>query len=98
MATTDIDPAVSFQHIDLQRRGHVAVITLQRPDRLNALNAQMVQELHHAIEQLAGEFPETRAVVITGAGRGFWFYSSRKERRCSLRVGWRSLRNAFASI
>ena len=71
MATTGTDTSTEFQHIDLQRRAHVAVITLQRPDRLNALNAQMVQELHHAIEQLAGEFPETRAVVITGAGRGF---------------------------
>ena len=67
MATTGTD----FQHIALDRRDHVAVITLQRPDRLNALNRQMVQELHDALDQLAGEFPETRAVVITGAGRGF---------------------------
>ena len=75
MATTDTDtgagPGTEFQHIALQRRGYVAVITLQRPDRLNALNRQMVQELHDALDQLAGEFPETRAVVITGAGRGF---------------------------
>jgi 2-(1,2-epoxy-1,2-dihydrophenyl)acetyl-CoA isomerase len=71
MATTDIDPAVSFQHIDLQRRGHVAVITLQRPDSLNSINRKMAQELHDVLDQLAGEFPETRAVVITGEGRGF---------------------------
>ncbi|OUM30441.1 hypothetical protein B8W72_16805 [Pseudomonas putida] len=31
-------------------------------------------------------------------GPGFCHHSSRKERKCSLRVGWRSLRNAFASI
>ena len=60
-----------FQHIALQRHGYVAVVTLQRPDRLNALNRQMAQELHDVFEQLAGEFPGTRAVVITGAGRGF---------------------------
>ncbi|MDA0262712.1 MAG: enoyl-CoA hydratase/isomerase family protein [Chloroflexi bacterium] len=60
-----------FQHIGLDRRDRVAVITLQRPDRLNALNRQMAQELHDALDLLAGEFPETRAVVITGAGRGF---------------------------
>ena len=67
MATTDTE----FQHIALDRRDHVAVITLQRPDRLNALNRQMGLELHEALDQLAGEFPEVRVVVITGAGRGF---------------------------
>ena len=60
-----------FQHITLERRDHVAVITLQRPDRLNALNRQMGLELHTVLDQLAGEFPETRVVIITGAGRGF---------------------------
>ena len=67
MATTGTD----FQHIELQRHAHIAVITLQRPDRLNALNRQMTQELHDVLDQLAADFPETRAVVITGAGRGF---------------------------
>ncbi len=67
MATTGTD----FQHIELQRHAHIAVITLQRPDRLNALNRQMTQELHDVLDQLAADFPEIRAVVITGAGRGF---------------------------
>ena len=71
MATTGTNPDTEFQHIALQRRGQVAVITLQRPDRLNALNQQMAQELHDLLDQLAGEFPETRALIITGAGRGF---------------------------
>jgi len=60
-----------FQHIDLERRNHVALITLQRPDRLNALNRLMAQELHDALDQVAGEFSEIRAIIITGAGRGF---------------------------
>ena len=67
MATTDTD----FLHISLERRDHVAIITLQRPDRLNALNRRMGLELHEALDQLAGEFPEIRVVVIIGAGRGF---------------------------
>jgi 2-(1,2-epoxy-1,2-dihydrophenyl)acetyl-CoA isomerase len=67
MATTTTDP----QHISLKRQDHVAVITLQRPDRLNALNRQMAQELHDSLDALAGEFPAIRLVVITGAGRGF---------------------------
>ena len=67
MATTEPD----FLHISLERRDHVAIITLQRPDRLNALNRRMGLELHEALDQLAGEFPEIRVVVIIGAGRGF---------------------------
>jgi len=67
MATTTTDP----QHITLECRDHVAVITLQRPDRLNALNRAMAQELHDSLDTLAGEFPAIRVVVITGAGRGF---------------------------
>jgi 2-(1,2-epoxy-1,2-dihydrophenyl)acetyl-CoA isomerase len=71
MAITDNKSGTDFQHLALDRRDHVAVITLQRPDRLNALNRQMGLELHEALDQLAGEFPEVRVVVITGAGRGF---------------------------
>ena len=71
MATIGTNAGTGFQHIELQRRGHVAVITLQRPDRLNALNRQMGLELHEVLDLLAGEFPAVRAVVITGAGRGF---------------------------
>ncbi len=72
MATnTDTGPDTEFQHISIHRQGYVALITMQRPDRLNAINRQMAQELHDVFDQLAEEFPETRAVVITGAGRGF---------------------------
>jgi 2-(1,2-epoxy-1,2-dihydrophenyl)acetyl-CoA isomerase len=66
MATT-----TKFEHIALERTDHLAVITLQRPDRLNAINRQMAQELHDVLDLLAGEFPAIRVVVITGAGRGF---------------------------
>ena len=67
MALTTTEP----QHISLQRCNHVAVITLERPDRLNALNQKMAQELHASLDTLADEFPNIRVVVITGAGRGF---------------------------
>jgi 2-(1,2-epoxy-1,2-dihydrophenyl)acetyl-CoA isomerase len=52
---------------DLDR--DVLVVTLDRPDRLNALSPVMVQELEAAWERAAE--PEVRAMVITGAGRGF---------------------------
>ena len=48
----------------------VAWITLNRPDSLNALNAALLKALRAALEQAAAD-DAVRAVVITGAGRGF---------------------------
>lgn len=48
----------------------IATLTLNRPERLNALDNILRQELYQAILQ-AGEDHEVRAIVITGAGRGF---------------------------
>jgi 2-(1,2-epoxy-1,2-dihydrophenyl)acetyl-CoA isomerase len=53
-----------------ERRGHVAVLTLDRPDRLNALNDALRAAIHAAIAEVRAD-DEVRAVVITGAGRGF---------------------------
>ena len=48
----------------------VATITLNRPERLNALNPKLVEELIAALGA-AGADPAVRAVILTGAGRGF---------------------------
>lgn len=48
----------------------VGVIELSRPDRLNALNAEMVQALSDALAAFA-EAEEVRSVLITGSGAGF---------------------------
>ena len=53
-----------------RQEGAVAWITLNRPDRLNALAADMRAELHRALlDAIRG--PESRAIVITGTGRAF---------------------------
>ena len=48
----------------------VLSITLNRPDKLNAFNPEMHQRLKAALERARDE-PEVRAVLLTGAGRGF---------------------------
>jgi 2-(1,2-epoxy-1,2-dihydrophenyl)acetyl-CoA isomerase len=48
----------------------VAVLTLNRPERLNAMSGSMLDALLEALPRLA-EDPEVGAVVLTGAGRGF---------------------------
>ncbi|MGV0795064.1 enoyl-CoA hydratase/isomerase family protein [Mycolicibacterium sp. XJ1819] len=51
-------------------RSDVAVLTLNRPEKLNALSYDLVEELHVALDGLAAN-NECRVVVLTGAGRGF---------------------------
>ncbi len=48
----------------------VATITLNRPDKLNAWTSQMDVDVRHAIDAAAAD-DEVRAIVLTGAGRGF---------------------------
>jgi enoyl-CoA hydratase len=48
----------------------VTRITMNRPERLNAMRTQLVQGLHEALDQIAVD-PSCRVVVLTGAGRGF---------------------------
>ena len=52
-----------------KQRGGV-LITLNRPEALNAITRPMLKELHHALDEAEAD-PEIRAVVITGAGRAF---------------------------
>ncbi len=59
-----------FEHLQLDRDGNVAIITLDRPDRLNALNRGLQDETSSVMAELH-EDDDCRAVVITGAGRGF---------------------------
>jgi len=56
--------------IRIERQGHVAVVTLDAPDRLNALTHEMFDELRSAWRSFDAD-PGVRAVVLTGAGRGF---------------------------
>ena len=61
---------MEFEQILMQVDDGVMTITLNRPDRLNAWTAMMGRELTAAFDLADGD-DDVRAVVITGAGRGF---------------------------
>src|SRR5215210_3507693 len=61
---------VDFQEIRYEVADHVLTITLDRPERLNAWTPTMASELIEAFD-LADDDDDVRAVVVTGAGRGF---------------------------
>jgi 2-(1,2-epoxy-1,2-dihydrophenyl)acetyl-CoA isomerase len=50
--------------------GAIATITLNRPDRLNAMNLELLAEMVATLERVASD-DAIRAVIVTGAGRGF---------------------------
>jgi enoyl-CoA hydratase/carnithine racemase len=69
---------VDYSTILLETRAAVALITLNRPDRLNAWTPRMAEELADAIGR-AGDDEEVGAIVVTGAGRGFCAGADMKE-------------------
>lgn len=60
------DPSV----VTIERDGHVAILTLNRPENLNALNPDLILAFTEALGTLDAD-PEARAIVLTGAGRAF---------------------------
>ena len=58
---------MSFETILLEKRAPLAIVTLNRPQVLNSLNAALFVELADAVEDLAAD-PEIRVVLVTGAG------------------------------
>jgi 2-(1,2-epoxy-1,2-dihydrophenyl)acetyl-CoA isomerase len=61
---------MNYEMLFYDKADKVAKITLNRPEKMNALNHQLQQELAAAVEQ-ASRDDDVRSVVITGAGRGF---------------------------
>ncbi|MBA3322232.1 MAG: enoyl-CoA hydratase/isomerase family protein [Pyrinomonadaceae bacterium] len=57
----------AYETLIVERRGRVAVITINRPDKLNALNIKTREEGAAALDELR-EDAEVRVVIITGAG------------------------------
>jgi enoyl-CoA hydratase/carnithine racemase len=63
-------PATAYQHLLFEREGPLAVITLNRPQRRNALSLELMQELITAFTEI-GNNREIHAVILAAAGKVF---------------------------
>ena len=59
-----------YQTITVDKQDRIAVVTLNRPDKLNAINLQMKQDILQTLTEMEAD-DEIRVVIITGAGRAF---------------------------
>ena len=61
---------MAFQNVIYERRDSIAYVTLNRPDKLNAINGPLLSDFGDAMD-VAEADPDVRVVIITGAGRAF---------------------------
>ena len=61
---------MAYETIKYEVAEHILTITLNRPDKLNAFNATMMTELIDAFDKADAD-DDVRAIIVTGAGRGF---------------------------
>ena len=87
----------TYQTLALERRGeHILVVTLNRPQVLNALNTQMGKDKLDLWARLAAEPGALRCVVLTGAGeRAFCAGADLKERDGMSETVWRAQHEIF---
>src|SRR3990170_8546093 len=95
---------MSYENLLLETSEHVALVTINRPKVLNALNAKTIEELDACFREFQ-QNPEIRAVILTGAGERAFVagadlgelatYSPRQARGCALRgqEGFRRIEN-----
>jgi enoyl-CoA hydratase len=57
--------------VTTERNGAIVTVTIQRPDKLNALNARVLAELTAAFHALANDAEPPRCAILTGAGKAF---------------------------
>ncbi|HTH33532.1 MAG TPA: enoyl-CoA hydratase-related protein [Xanthobacteraceae bacterium] len=90
-----------FQTIAVEKIGAVARLTLNRPERANALNAAMLAEIATALDEIEND-ADVRALIVRGAGAAFssgFDLKEQMERRPSGVEAWRAiLRKDFDTI
>ena len=58
---------MEYKHLIMEQEGALCVLTVNRPDALNALNSKVLEELRHAVDAIAAD-KDLRVVIPTGAG------------------------------
>lgn len=61
---------MAFETITLNKESHIATLTLNRPDKRNAINSKMEDDLIAALDDISRD-KEVRAMILTGAGKSF---------------------------
>src|SRR5229473_6660414 len=61
---------MTYEHILMDTEDGVGILTLNRPEKLNAMNRQLGRELHDALKRLEAD-DGIGVIVLTGAGRAF---------------------------
>ena len=61
---------MSYQHIETETNGHVATVWLNRPDKLNAMSADVWDDLPKAVSELDAD-ESVRVIVVAGRGKAF---------------------------
>ncbi len=61
---------MSYEHLQIERDGSVAVLWLARPEKLNALNRALWDAIPAAVAQLDAD-PDVRVIVLAGQGKAF---------------------------
>jgi enoyl-CoA hydratase/carnithine racemase len=59
-----------YETVSIERKDHVAILSFNRPEKLNAINLQVKREISQALGELEAD-DQVRVVIMTGAGRAF---------------------------
>ena len=61
---------MQYKNILIEKKDHIAILTLNRPEKLNAINLELKNELYQALDELEAD-DDVRVVIMAGAGRAF---------------------------
>ena len=62
--------ADEYKTLEVEKRGAIAIVTMNRPNKLNALSGQLINDLHACFSKMCYDF-ESRVIILRGAGRAF---------------------------
>ena len=71
--------------VTLEKKGPVGIVTMNRPEALNALDRQVLEDLNTVLDQVEAD-PEILVAIVTGAGRSFVAGAA----RCPASPPWRA--------